>query len=124
MLSNPRARGENDVPFRNDDLAIEKKLRVEDFRLLQEKFTQTSASDVEQPKNSPGKMSLLVDVPLTSVELGFLTKDEFLDVFGSFLDLVKYSNQLEKLFDKVASRSFASAKDCSSSSSSIRKNRV
>ncbi|CAF1286705.1 unnamed protein product [Adineta steineri] len=78
-----------DVDSNNDSLTIEKKLRVQDFNLLHERFNR-AVVDVSDEFND--------------TLAGSLNKQEFVDSFESLLDLHQYGNQLEKLFDKLNSK--------------------
>ncbi|CAF3733415.1 unnamed protein product [Rotaria sordida] len=76
----------------NESLTIEKKLRVEDFRLLRERFDRATIDNYENITKTHDKTT------------GSLNKDEFINSFESILDLAQYRNQLEKLFDKLNSK--------------------
>ncbi|CAF0961507.1 unnamed protein product [Rotaria magnacalcarata] len=76
----------------NDSITIEKKLRVEDFRLLRERFNRETVDDTDITTKTDDKKS------------GSLNKEEFIESFESILDLIQYKNQLEKLFDKLNSK--------------------
>ena len=87
---------------------IEKKLRVEDFRLLRHRFTRSPAHSLDPLVKRKEKMlsnvSSSMQILFTEVFVLFLvslTKEEFIEAFESILDLSQYANQLEKLFDKV-----------------------
>ncbi|CAF4611135.1 unnamed protein product [Rotaria sp. Silwood1] len=76
----------------NESLTIEKKLRVEDFRLLRERFDRTTIDSFE------------TNIKPNDKTTGSLNREEFIDSFESILDLAQYRNQLEKLFDKLNSK--------------------
>ncbi|CAF2653059.1 unnamed protein product [Rotaria sp. Silwood2] len=76
----------------NGSLTIEKKLRVEDFRLLRERFDRATIHNFETNTKPNDKTT------------SSLNKEEFIESFESILDLAQYRNQLEKLFDKLNSK--------------------
>lgn len=91
--------------FSNDSLTIEKKLRVEDFRLLRQRFNRATLDGYEHTTKDNNRLAGKVEKfdfsSLIVCRLGSLNKDEFIESFQPMLDLTHYANQLEKLFDKV-----------------------
>ncbi|CAF0886081.1 unnamed protein product [Rotaria sordida] len=76
----------------DDELNVEKKLRVEDLRLLRQRFNRSLVASVNISTKTNGKISVS------------LTKEEFIEAFESILDLTQYGPLLEKLFDKLNSK--------------------
>jgi hypothetical protein len=92
--------------FSDDGLNIEKKLRVEDFRLLRHRFNRSTAESVDISakmidKRASMKNFILLMLIYIIHFLGSLNKEEFIDAFESILDPSQYRQLLEKLFDKV-----------------------
>ena len=90
--------------FSDESMDIEKRLRVEDFRLLPHRFNRSAADRIDFGAKSKEKSSSKI-VEHTkngsrSFRAGSLNKEEFVDAFESIVDLSQYGNQLEKLFDK------------------------
>ena len=95
----------------NDSLTIEKRLRVQDFYLLRDRFNRAigDVSDIANETRSISeqlvgkKYSLYSKIYPKRMNsfLGTLNKEEFIESFHSILDPNVYGNQLEKLFEKV-----------------------
>ncbi|CAF1529734.1 unnamed protein product [Adineta ricciae] len=79
----------------NDSLTIEKRLRVQDFYLLRDRFNRATV-DVSDIANETR--------PTSERLAGTLNKEEFIESFHSILDPNLYGNQLEKLFEKLNSK--------------------
>jgi hypothetical protein len=93
--------------FSNEALNIEKKLRVEDYRLLRQRFNRSSAdsatlSNHPNDKATSKKYDTIIDFFFFNYYLGVLNKEEFIGAFESILDQNEYKQLLEKLFDKVS----------------------
>ncbi|CAF3442031.1 unnamed protein product [Rotaria sp. Silwood1] len=76
----------------DDELNVEKKLRVEDLRLLRQRFNRTIAESVN------------ISTKTNDKTLISLNKEEFVEAFESILDPTHYGQLLEKLFDKLNSK--------------------
>ena len=92
--------------FSHDSLTIEKKLRVEDFRFLRQRFNRATVDGADYSTKETTKIFGKTEYfhcrsSHRSRFLGSLNKEEFIEAFESILDLTQYKNQLEKLFDKV-----------------------
>ena len=83
-------------------MTIEKKIRVEDFRLLRQRFNRATVdSDHEMKDRTVGKERIFLNLYVIHELIGSLNKEDFIEAFESILDLTQYGYQLEKLFDKV-----------------------
>ena len=96
--------------YSNEELNIEKKLRVEDYRLLRQRFNRSSADSAELsnlPADKAARKKYLDCVSTIIVVLfclGTLNREEFIGAFETILDQNEYRQLLEKLFDKVFSK--------------------
>ena len=92
--------------FSNEELNIEKKLRVEDFRLLRRRFNRSLADSVDTSvetngtRTGRGNLALFIMIYIIHFSVS-LNKEEFIQAFESILDPIEYEQLLEKLFDKV-----------------------
>ncbi len=94
-------------------MTIEKKIRVEDFRLLRQRFNRATIEGFTNTTKSNDKTAgkkIFFCYYLNNIcifffcwcwFIGSLNKEEFIESFETILDLTQYGNQLEKLFDKV-----------------------
>lgn len=83
---------------------IETKLRVEDYKLLRQRFNRSAADSAElsnKPADRAASKTTNVIVRLYFSFAGSLNKEEFIEAFDSILELPEYRTLLEKLFDKV-----------------------
>ena len=94
--------------FSDDPMDIEKKLRVEDFRLLRHRFTRSPAHSLdplvkrkEKMLTNPSSSLQTLFTEAFALSLVSLTKEELPEAVASIPDPSQYANQLEKLFDKV-----------------------
>ncbi|CAF3496897.1 unnamed protein product [Rotaria socialis] len=76
----------------DDEVNIEKKLRVEDLRILRQRFSRSIADRINMSTKRNDKIS------------ASLNKEEFIEAFESILDSSQYGLLLEKLFDKLNSK--------------------
>jgi hypothetical protein len=91
--------------YSSEELNIEKKLRVEDYRLLRQRFNRSSADSAllsNLPSDKAARKKYLNYFRMIIVFcLGTLNKEEFIGAFETILDQNEYRHLLEKLFHKV-----------------------